>query len=95
LVLQGNMKSKNFLLSRENLLGYLAAQNLVEDAKDCVVRELGGGVSNIVLLVEWPGEPERRARRQREHEGIALPEPVWQELAGVAKRFDVLLPASL
>ena len=24
------------------------------------VRELGGGVSNIVLLVEWPGNPERR-----------------------------------
>ena len=33
--------------------------------------------------------------RQREHEGIAVPEPVWQELAGVAKRFDVLLPLSL
>jgi len=48
--------------------------------------------SNGVVL---PGEPEQQARRQREHGGIAMPEPVWAELAGVAKRFDVLLPASL
>jgi 5-methylthioribose kinase len=59
-VLQGNMKSKRFLLSPENLPAYLAAKNLALDAKDCMVRELGGGVSNIVLLVEWPDDRERR-----------------------------------
>ncbi|HEV2232701.1 MAG TPA: aminoglycoside phosphotransferase family protein [Terriglobia bacterium] len=54
------MKSKNFLLSPENLPMYLEDKKLVKDANDCVVRELGGGVSNIVLLVEWPDDPERR-----------------------------------
>lgn len=54
------MKSKSFLLSPENLTAYLEGKKLVRDAKGCVVRELGGGVSNIVLLVEWPDEPERR-----------------------------------
>jgi len=54
------MKSKHFLLSPENLPAYLEDKKIANDAKDCVVRELGGGVSNIVLLVEWPGEPERR-----------------------------------
>jgi 5-methylthioribose kinase len=54
------MKSKTFLLSPENLPAYLEGKKLVTNAKDCVVRELGGGVSNIVLLVEWPDEPERR-----------------------------------
>ncbi|MHB8653826.1 MAG: phosphotransferase family protein [Terriglobia bacterium] len=54
------MKLRNFLLSPENLPAYLEDKKLAKDARDCVVRELGGGVSNIVLLVEWPDEPERR-----------------------------------
>lgn len=54
------MKSKKFLLSLKNLPAYLEGKKLVKDAKDCKVRELGGGVSNIVLLVEWPDVPERR-----------------------------------
>ncbi len=54
------MSAEDFFISPENLPWYLASQDLVKDSKNCVVRELGGGVSNIVLLVEWPGEPERR-----------------------------------
>ncbi|HLY62788.1 MAG TPA: aminoglycoside phosphotransferase family protein [Terriglobia bacterium] len=54
------MKSKEFLLSAENLPAYLSQKKLVKDAKYCVVHELGGGVSNIVLLVEWPEQPDRR-----------------------------------
>lgn len=60
MVLRGVMKSKKFLLSLKNLPAYLEGKKLVKDAKDCKVRELGGGVSNIVLLVEWPDVPERR-----------------------------------
>lgn len=54
------MRSKNFHLSPESLPAYLEGKKLVQNAKDCVVRELGGGVSNIVLLAEWPDHPERR-----------------------------------
>jgi 5-methylthioribose kinase len=50
----------DFLLTPENLLGYLARRDLVREEREVTIRELGGGVSNIVLLIEWPSEPERR-----------------------------------
>lgn len=49
-----------FLLTPENVRGYLASCGLAADAASATVRELGGGVSNIVLLIEWPGRLERR-----------------------------------
>lgn len=55
--------TQTFLIAAENLPSYLAAQGLIGDAERPTVRELGGGVSNLVLLVEFPGEaqaPERR-----------------------------------
>jgi uncharacterized oxidoreductase len=46
---------------------------------------------NEVLV---PGEPEVRSRAHRERAGIELPDTTWQELAAVAARFNVPLPAS-
>ncbi len=60
MALQDLMSAEDFHLSSENLPSYLTRQNLAEDFKNGVVHELGGGVSNIVLLIEWPEEPERR-----------------------------------
>jgi aminoglycoside phosphotransferase (APT) family kinase protein len=54
------MPDEGFFLSCENARDYLAGRGLTTDGQQAQVRELGGGVSNIVLLVEWPGEPERR-----------------------------------
>jgi 5-methylthioribose kinase len=51
---------KGFSPSCENVRDYLAGCGLAADGREAQVRELGGGVSNIVLLVEWPGEPQRR-----------------------------------
>jgi 5-methylthioribose kinase len=51
---------RDFLLTAENLPSYLVDQKLVRDEHEVAIRELGGGVSNIVLLVEWPEKPERR-----------------------------------
>lgn len=45
-----------------------------------------------VAAVLTPGEPEERSRAQREREGIPLPEAIWQDLAGVAARYNVSLP---
>jgi uncharacterized oxidoreductase len=39
------------------------------------------------------GEPELRSRRERGVYGIPLPDTVWEELAAVAERFQVELPA--
>ncbi len=54
------MADDGFLLNRENVGNYLAGRGLVSAEEEISVRELGGGVSNIVLLVEWPGNPDRR-----------------------------------
>jgi 5-methylthioribose kinase len=53
------MDHEGFLLTAENVRSYLVGQGLVGGEEDIAVRELGGGVSNIVLLVEWPGDAER------------------------------------
>ncbi len=54
------MPNEEFLLTTENVDDYLTGCGLVRGDEEIVVRELGGGVSNVVLLVEWPGTPLRR-----------------------------------
>jgi 5-methylthioribose kinase len=54
------MDTDTFSITPENVAGYLAARGLAADDRKINVRELGGGVSNIILLVEWPEFPERR-----------------------------------
>lgn len=52
--------SSPFELTPENLTPYLVNRGLAEKNEKVCVRELGGGVSNVVLLAEFPGEPGRR-----------------------------------
>ena len=47
--------SEEFLISPENLPTYLREHGLLEPGSEIQIRELGGGVSNIVLLVEADG----------------------------------------
>ncbi|MBI1984115.1 MAG: hypothetical protein HYS61_07950, partial [Acidobacteria bacterium] len=54
------MTDQGFSLNCENVRDYLSGRGLAQDAREGRVRELGGGVSNTVLLVEWPDPPERR-----------------------------------
>ncbi|HLW79662.1 MAG TPA: hypothetical protein VKU44_08695, partial [Terriglobia bacterium] len=54
------MNSKAFLLTPRNLPDYLAARGLAGPADHVTVRELGGGVSNVVLLAEFEGDPAGR-----------------------------------
>jgi aminoglycoside phosphotransferase (APT) family kinase protein len=54
------MITEGFSLSTQSVLGYLAERGLAESSEGVSVRELGGGVSNIVVLVAWPGEAGRR-----------------------------------
>ena len=54
------MTSSDFHLTPENLRSYLLSVGL-SDAKDRIaIGELRGGVSNVVLLVEWVDDPTRR-----------------------------------
>ena len=54
------MNADTFLLTRENLPDYLARRGLAGKDDSILVQELGGGVSNFVLLMEWRDFPERR-----------------------------------
>jgi len=54
------MTDEGFLLSPQNARDYLVEHGLARGEEEISVRELGGGVSNIVLLVEWPGNPDWR-----------------------------------
>jgi 5-methylthioribose kinase len=54
------MSDERFLLSADNLPEYLASRGLVKGGEQVAACELGGGVSNIVLLIEWADQPDRR-----------------------------------
>jgi uncharacterized oxidoreductase len=54
--------------------------------RDCPRAE---GVQEILL----PGDPERREKARRSKEGIALDEGTWSQLAALAERLKVSLPA--
>lgn len=54
------MSSDALTISPQYIHPYLASRGLAGEKDAVEVRELGGGVSNIVLLVEWRDRPERR-----------------------------------
>jgi 5-methylthioribose kinase len=54
------MSDEGFLLTSQNARDYLLAHGVVRESEDVSIRELGGGVSNVVLLVEWLDNPEKR-----------------------------------
>jgi 5-methylthioribose kinase len=53
------MSDEGFLLTTDNARGYLLARGLLRREEEVTTRELGGGVSNIVLMIEWPDAPSR------------------------------------
>jgi Ser/Thr protein kinase RdoA (MazF antagonist) len=54
------MTSKPLALSARNVPAYFVARGLATSADDLLVQEMGGGVSNVVLLVQFKGRPDRR-----------------------------------
>lgn len=53
------MSSEVFTINPQNIFPYLRSAGWAGPQDEIRVRELGGGVSNIVLLVEWRDRPER------------------------------------
>jgi tRNA A-37 threonylcarbamoyl transferase component Bud32 len=54
------MNDEGFLLSPQSAHEYLASRGLATSGDSLTIRELSGGVSNIVLLIEWAKLPDRR-----------------------------------
>jgi uncharacterized oxidoreductase len=79
----------------------------IDIAAFCSVEELTGTVDRLSSFIKAsrtapgfdeiliPGEPESRAKAQREREGIALPETTWRELAELAGRYGLTEEALL
>ncbi|MGA2983712.1 MAG: aminoglycoside phosphotransferase family protein [Terriglobia bacterium] len=54
------MTDEGFLLSPQNARDYLVEQGFMREGEEVSVQAMGGGVSNVVLLVEWAGPQDRR-----------------------------------
>ncbi|MBZ5564260.1 MAG: phosphotransferase [Acidobacteriia bacterium] len=52
--------TETLLITPASVQDYLVRRGLAAKGDRLCVRELGGGVSNIVLLIEWRNAPERR-----------------------------------
>lgn len=96
------MTSGPLALTTSNLPGYLVARGLASDGDEILVREMGGGVSNVVLLVEWPGQPSRRwvvkqslAKLRVEEDWRSERDRIFREAEAIQVLRDVLGPSSL
>lgn len=54
------MTYANFILSASSARDYLASCDLISEGEIIEVQELGGGVSNTVILVTFPGDDRKR-----------------------------------
>jgi LDH2 family malate/lactate/ureidoglycolate dehydrogenase len=73
----------------------------IDIAAFCPVEELTDTVDRLSAYVKAsrvapgfdeiliPGEPEARSKAQREHDGITLPETVWQEMVAAAGQYGL------
>ncbi len=90
------MTSNSFELNPQNVHSYLAARGLAKQGDAISVRELGGGVSNIVLLLEWRGDPGRRWVLKQSLEKLRVQDDWRSERARIyreAEAIEALRPA--
>ncbi len=98
------------LLDAENLVPYLVDQGRLPSAQGVLVRELAGGVSNLVLYVEPPPETGKPFVVKQARSQLRTPEPwfctverIWREVAFLqacqrllqGSRFPLQLPRVL
>ena len=74
------------LIDEHNAAGYLREQNLLDRTEDVEIRELPGGVSNVVLYVERTEGDDFVLKQAREQLRVAEPwfcsvERIWREVA--------------
>jgi 5-methylthioribose kinase len=84
------MTSDTLTLNPQNVLAHLVARGLAKDGETISVRELGGGVSNIVLRVEWPGKPERHWVLKQSLEKLRVPDDWRSERARIYREAEAI-----
>lgn len=73
------------LINEQNAVAYLWQRNLLAPEEELTIRELPGGVSNIVLYVTRPAERDFVVKQAREQLRVAAPwfcsvERIWREI---------------
>jgi 5-methylthioribose kinase len=96
------MADEGFLLSPQNARDYLVEQGFIRSEEEVSVRALGGGVSNIVLLVEWMGAQEQRWVIKQSLEKLRVKDEwrsersrIYREALSLRRLRPVLGPAAL
>ncbi len=84
-------------LNAENAAAYLRESGRVPEGVPVAVRELSGGVSNIVLRVDVPGRPPLVLKQCRERLRVAMDwrarlDRIWAEVATL-RLLGAILPA--
>jgi len=88
-------------VTAENAADYLRATGRASETEPIAARELPGGVSNVVLLIELPGRGERfvlkqaRPRLRVKDEWLCPVERIWTEVEALQLSFDLLNQAEL
>jgi 5-methylthioribose kinase len=96
------MCSEPLELTAWNVPTYLTSRGLAGKADEFLVQELGGGISNIVLLVQFKGRPERRwvvkqslAKLRVEDDWRSERDRIFREAEAIEMLRDSLGPDSL
>lgn len=84
------MKREEFYLTPQNLSEYLHERNLGGGLPAPKVTELGGGVSNIVLLIEFQGKPERRWVAKQSLEKLRVKDDWKSDRARIFREADAI-----
>jgi 5-methylthioribose kinase len=96
------MTDEGFLLSPQNARDYLVEQGFMRSDEEISVRALGGGVSNVVLLVEWPEPQGQRWVIKQSLEKLRVKDDwrsersrIYREALSIRRLRPVLGPAAL
>jgi 5-methylthioribose kinase len=96
------MSDDGFLLSPENVRNYLVEQGFMRADEEVFVHALGGGVSNVVLLVEWAGPQGQRWVIKQSLEKLRVKDDwrsersrIYREALSIRRLRPVLGPAAL
>lgn len=82
------------LIDAENAESYLRSRGLVGPRETVLVRELTGGVSNMVLLVEWGRDPQRRIVLKQARGQLRTAQPWFSSVERIWREADVLRTCS-
>ena len=96
------MTDEGFLLSPQNARDYLLEHGFMRGEEEVSVRALGGGVSNVVLLLEWAGPQKQRWVMKQSLEKLGVEADwrsersrIYREALSIRTLRPVLGPAAL